>query len=210
MIAIVTSLPIRIAQYRGGLISLRVDFSKEAKQAGVKDALVFVRESWGAQLVTRLWAQGVSRSATAALYHGVDACLLDRALRAIEREGVRDAAAEARLAPLLVDSARVRSSPLSPDSTERLLPGALYDKTCVARINDDNAGYAHLAPLQLERGSGNIYARDLQARDSFLLSAYPSRRVYLLRRTTVEPDAVFQWLPLSRDSLLAVWRSPTP
>jgi hypothetical protein len=140
----------------------------------------------------------------------VDACLLDRALRNVEREGVRDAAAEARLAPLLSDSTRVRPSPWSPDSTEKMLPGALYDKTCVARINEDNAGYAHLAPLQLEHRSGNTYARDLQARDSFLLASHPAAQIYLLRRTRVEPEAVFEWLPLTRDSLMAAWRGSAP
>ena len=210
VMAVLISVPIRIAQYRGGLSSMRVDFTAESVRGGASNALVFVRESWGAQLVTRLWAQGVSRSAAAALYHGVDACALDRALRAIERDGIRDAKAEERLGPLLADSARVRPSPLSPDSTEKMLPGAPYDATCVARINDDRAGYAHLAPLALERGSGNVYARDLQGRDSLLLVEYSSRPVYLMRRKGTDPDAGFEWLALRRDSLYASWRKPAP
>ena len=204
------SLPVRIAQYRGGLTSMRVDYAAEAARAGARDALVFVRESWGAQLVTRMWARGVSRGATSALYSNVDACALDKALRTLERDGVRGDAAEARLSPLLADSARVRSSPLSPDSTEKLLPGAMYDRTCIARINDDRVGYAHLAPLLLEQESGNVYARDLQAHDSLLLAEYPSRPTYLLRRRGADAGAPHEWLPLRRDSLLAAWRSGTP
>ena len=210
LMAVVASLPVRTAQYRGGFTSLRVDFTASAAQAGAKDALVFVRESWGAQLITRLWAQGVSRSATAALYHGVDACTLDRTLRDLERDRLIAAAAEARLTPLLADSARVRSSPFSPDSTEKVLPGVVYDATCLARIRDDSIGYAHLAPLQLERGSGNVYARDLQGHDSLLLAAYPSRAVFLLRRHSADVDAAFDWLPLRRDSLLNAWRRVAP
>jgi hypothetical protein len=210
VMAVVFSLPVRVAQYRAGLTSMRVDYTAESRRAGVKDALVFVRESWGAQIVTRLWAHGVSRSAAAALYAHVDACALDRALRALDRDDVRDANAEARLAPLLTDSSRVRSSPLSPDSTEKLLPGAPYDATCVARINEDRAGYTHLAPLLLERGSGNVYARDLQARDSLLLVVYPTRPVYLFRRTGSEADAPYEWLPLQRDSLFGEWRHSAP
>jgi hypothetical protein len=208
--ALVASVPVRVTQYRGGLSSMRVDYTSEAARAQVKDALVFVRESWGAQLVTRLWARGVSRSAAAALYHGVDACALDGALRMIERDSVRDAMAETRLASLLSDSSLVRPSPFSPDSTEKVLPGAPYDLTCIARINEDRAGYTHLAPLQLERGSNNVYARDLQAHDSLLLSEYPSRSIFLLRRKRADPDAPFEWIPLGRDSLFAAWRGGTP
>ena len=210
LVALVASVPVRVTQYRGGLTSMRVDYTAEAAHAQVGDALVFVRESWGAQLVTRLWARGVSRSAAAALYHGVDACTLDRALRVLEGDSVRDAMAESRLAPLLSDSSAVQPSPFSPDSTEKVLPGAQYDRVCVARINEDRAGYTHLAPLQLERGSNNVYARDLQAHDSLLLAEYPSRRIYLLRRKRADPDAPFEWIPLRRDSLLAAWRGGIP
>jgi hypothetical protein len=186
---------------------MRADYTAESAKAGVNDALVFVRESWGAQLTVRMWERGISRSGAAALYYGVDACLLDKALREVERKDERGAVAEARLAPLLADSSHLRSSPFSPDSTEKLLPGAMYDRTCVARINEDRVGYTHLAPLLLERGSGNVYARDLQARDSLILAAYPARPVYLLLRKGANADSSFTWLPLARDSLLAKWRS---
>ena len=206
VMAVVYSLPVRIAQYRAGLTSMRVDYSADARRAGVSNALVFVRESWGAQLVTRTWARGVSRSAAAALYRGTDACLLDIALRDLEARGITGVDAERALAPLLADSSRVRPSPLSPDSTEKLLPGARYDERCVARINEDRAGYAHLAPFVLEHASGNVYARELQEHDSLLLSEYPARPVYLLRRRGTDPDAPRDWLPLSRDSLRAAWQ----
>jgi hypothetical protein len=208
--AVIFSLPGRIMIYQSGLTSMRVDYTAESAGAGVKNALVFVRESWGAQLTTRMWERGISRSAAAALYHGADACLLDKALRRVEASNVSGTAAEAALEPLLADSSRVRSSPLSPDSTEKLLPGAMYDRTCVARINEDRAGYTHLAPLLLERGSGNVYARDLHERDSLMTSAYPSRPVFLLRRKGASADSAFEWLPLRRDSLTAAWRSGQP
>ena len=210
VLACATSLPIRLAQYRGALTSMRVDYAAESRSAGVHDALVFVRESWGAQLVTRMWERGVSRSAAAALYSLVDACALDRALRSIESAGVRGAEAESRLAPLLADSAHVGSSPFSPDSTEKFLPGSTYDLTCITRINQDRTGYTHLAPVLLERSSGNVYARDLQARDSLLLAEHPTRPVYLFRRKSAEADAPYEWLPLGRDSLYATWRSGAP
>lgn len=210
VMAVTFSLPGRVLEYQDGLTSMRVNYTAESARAGVKNALVFVRESWGAQIIARMWERGISRSASAALYHGADACLLDKALRVVEQGDLRGAAAEAQLEPLLADSSRVRSSPFSPDSTEKLLPGAMYDRTCIARINEDRLGYTHLAPLLLERGSGNVYARDLQASDSLMTEAYPARPVYLLLRKDAAADSAFEWLPLKRDSLTAAWRSGAP
>jgi hypothetical protein len=204
------SLPVRVVEYQSGLTSMRDDYTAESAAAGAHDALVFVRESWGAQLMARMWERGISRSASAALYHGVDACLLDKGLRNIEAQGLSGPAAETRLEPLLADSSRVRPSPWSPDSTEKMLPGAKYDETCVTRINQDRRGFTHLAPLLLERGSGNVYARDLQASDSLIAAEYPSRPVYLLRRKYAVADSAIEWIPLKRDSLLAAWRSGRP
>ena len=204
--AAVFSLPVRVAQYRGGLTSMRADYSGAAARAGVRNALVFVRESWGAQLIARMWGVGVSRSASEAFYAKVDACALDRALTDIEHAGVRGADAEVRLSVLLRDSSLVRGSPFSPDSTEKYLPGSPYAPVCVTRMNEDRAGYMHYAPLLLERANGNVYARDLHARDSLLLAEYPNRPVFLLRHHGTDVESPMEWLPLRRDSLFAAWR----
>jgi len=210
VMAVTFSLPVRVLEYQNGLTSMREDYTALSARAGVKDALVFVRESWGAQLMARMWERGISRSASAALYHGVDACLLDKGLRDIEARALRDSAAVAVLEPLLRDSARVQPSQWSPDSTEKHLQGAPYDQRCVNRINEDRLGFTHLAPLLLERGSGNVYVRDLQASDSLVAAEYPARPVYLLRRKNASADSVFEWIPLRRDSLVADWRSGRP
>lgn len=205
--ALVFNLPVRVASYRAGLTSMRVDYAHAARQAGVHDALVFVRESWGAQLVARLWAVGVSRPRAESIYRGVDACNLETELSALEREGVRGRAAEARLAVLLArDSAVVVKSTLTPDPTERMRPGLQYAPVCLQRIEDDRAGFLHYAPLRLVTSGGNVYARDLQARDSLLLAQYPERRVFLLRRAGTRVDARLEYLLLNRDSLAAAWR----
>ncbi len=210
VMAVTFSLPVRTAQYRGAFQSMRLDYTKMAAAAGVQSALVFVRESWGAEIIARMWAQGVSRNATETFYRKTDACALDREMRAIERDGVFGAAAEARLAPLMADSARLVKSTLSTDPTEKQLPGSRYDRECVARINDDREGFALMVPLLLEHGSGNVYARDLQARDSLLFGEYPDRPVYQLIRRGSDVDAPFVWRPLRRDSLLTAWRSGLP
>jgi len=205
--AMVFNLPVRIASYRAGLTSMRVDYARTAQLAGVHDALVFVRESWGAQLVARLWALGVTRPRTEAIYRGVDACNLEREITALEHDGVRGAAAEARLAVLLArDSAVVVKSTLTPDPTERMRIGERYAPVCRQRIADDREGFLHLAPLQLVTTGNTVYARDLQAHDSLLLAQYPGRRVYLLRHAGTRVDAPLVYLPVNRDSLFAAWR----
>jgi hypothetical protein len=205
--ALLFNLPVRIASYRAGLTSMRVDYARSAEQAGVRNALVFVRESWGAQLVARLWALGVSRTRTEAIYRGVDACNLEREISSLERDGVRGPAAEARLAVLLAsDSSLVVNSTLTPDFTERMRAGVQYAPVCLQRIADDRAGFLHLAPLRLVTTGTNVYARDLQAHDSLLLAQFPERRVYLLRRAGTQADDPLEYLLLNRDSLYAAWR----
>jgi hypothetical protein len=173
----------------------------------VRDALVFVRESWGAQLVARLWALGVSRPLAEAVYGEVDSCNLELELASLERGHVRGHAAEARLAVLLArDSAFTIRSPLSPDFTEQLRPDVQYAPTCLQRVADDRAGFLHYAPLRLVTTGGNLYARDLHGRDSLLLAQFPGRRVYLLTRAGTGVDDRLEYLLLDRDSLYAAWR----
>lgn len=206
--AAVFNLPVRVASYRAGLTSMRVDYAREAEHQGVHNALVFVRESWGAQLVARLWGIGVSRPATESVYRGTDTCHLDELVTWLERNGVRGAEAEARVRSLLAaDSAFVVKSTLTPDPTERVRPGAHYSATCIRRIEDDRAGFLHYAPLQLVTRGDNIFARDLHERDTLLLAQYPERPVYLLTRVGTRVDAPLYFQPLVRDSLLQVWRA---
>ncbi|HEY3883881.1 MAG TPA: hypothetical protein VGL62_01640, partial [Vicinamibacterales bacterium] len=47
--------------------------------------------------------------------------------------------------------------------------------------------------------------RDLHARDTLLLAAYPDRRIYLLRPSSAAPSAMPAYFPVSRDSLAAAW-----
>jgi hypothetical protein len=110
----------------------------------------------------------------------------------LESSGVRDSAARARLQPLLVDSALVVPSDLSPDFTERMQPGAQYSSKCMARINEDRGGYLLYAPWRLARDS-NVYARWLPGREREVLSLYPGRTVYRVRRAGSAVDAPLVW-----------------
>lgn len=185
----------RVPSYRNGLRSMRLP-TDAAARAGVEGALVLVQESWGAQLIVRLWEAGISRPDAEVLYRHVDACVLEGALGALRSEGLRDDSALQRLRPLMADSARLNPSDLSPDFTERRLPGLAYGPECVARIEDDRRGYLLYAPWRLVE-DGNVYARWIPGREAEVRAHFPGRPVYLLRRAGTAVDAPLAWTRLA-------------
>lgn len=185
----------RVPTYRNGLRSMRLP-TDAARRAGVHDALVLVQESWGAQLIVRLWEVGVSRPDAEVLYRTVDACVLEQALHEARGAGLHGDALLARLRPLMADSARLMPSDVSPDFTERRLPGLAYSADCIARIEDDRRGYLLYAPWRLVQ-DGNVYARWLPGREAEVRAHFPDRPVYLLRRAGSAVDAPLVWTRLS-------------
>ena len=204
-IALVVSIPLRAKQYANGLLTMRWDADRAAEQAGVRNALVLVRESWGSQLVARLWAIGVSRSDAELLYRNIDSCQLDSALTTLEEGPGERRDALAVLTPLLRDSASVIASPFSPDTTEGFRRGVVYTQRCLNRINENRSGFTVMPPLLLARKADIVYARDLHARDSVLLAQYPDRAIYLLAPRGTSEGAPPEFTRISRDSLLRDW-----
>jgi hypothetical protein len=190
--ALFTLATVRVPSYRNGMTSMRVEPEQAARAAEVDGALVLVQESWGAQLVVRLWEAGVSRSDTEVLYRSIDACVLETALRQSAADGVRGDALLARLRPLTADSARLVPSDRSPDFTEKMLPGLAYGPQCQARLIDDRRGFLHLAPWLLSQ-DGNVYARWLPEREAEAAAAFPGRPVYRVRRSGPEVGASLVW-----------------
>jgi hypothetical protein len=203
------NLPERTRQYAGGLRQMRWDVDRAVETAGIRNAVVFVQESWGSQLVARLWALGVSRSEAERLYRNVDGCKLELALT--ELEGAlpdagpavadRGTAAVARLRPLMADSAELVPSNLSPDRSERMLPGSVYRGVCVRRFREDQAGMTLLAPNLLSRRDDIWFGRNLHSRNATVLERFPGRDVYLLTQPLSADQPEFR--PLNRDSILA-------
>ena len=208
VVGVLASLPNRVRQYSSGMLLARHDYV--APGAGLDGALVFVRESWGAQIIARLYGLGVSRSEAEGLYRTVDTCILEGAVSRLEIESVRGVAAMERLRPLTADSLRLLISTLSPDGTERMLPGTTYSTVCQRRILEDRAGYSFFAPLLARDVGSNIYARELHARDTVLLQRYPERPVYLLRAVSSEVGARLMLEPLRLDSARAEWATLSP
>ncbi len=183
---------VRVPSYRNGMTSMRVHPEAEAARAGVSNALVLVQESWGAQLVVRLWEAGVSRSDTEVLYRGVDACVLEHTLRRAAEDSIGAPGLVSMLRRYLVDSSRLVPSDRSPDFTEKMMPGLRYSALCEQRIAEDRKGFLHLAPWRLARDS-NVYARWIPGREAEIAAAFPGRAVYRLRREGPAVGARLRW-----------------
>jgi hypothetical protein len=199
-------VPIRVRQYRQGMISLRWNPDVELDRAGVKDALVLVRESWGSELLVRLWALGVSRPAAEHYYRAIDPCVLEQTITGLEHVGADSTRALAALEPLVKDSVRLVRSEISTDPTLRRLPDAEYSALCNQRLAEDASGFTLFPPNLLSRRSDVRFARDLHARDSVLLAGY-SGPAYLLKPPSPAVGAVPQFYPVSLDSLWQAWRA---
>jgi hypothetical protein len=180
-LVLVNVTAIRWQQYRSGMQTMRFDADQTARQEGIRDALILVRESWGSEVMVRMWGLGVSRGEAEQLYRRIDTCLLFEAVLSADAEGLRGEAAVMRLIPLLADSSRVVSSGLSPDRTQLALPGATYSARCLGRLADDQAGFTLFVPLLLAGEDGNVYVRDLRELNSMLEEFRPGRPVFLLR-----------------------------
>ncbi|MBK8245917.1 MAG: hypothetical protein IPK85_00690 [Gemmatimonadetes bacterium] len=174
-----------------------------AEQSGVRDAVVLVRESWGSQLMARLWAVGVSRSQAEWIYRSVDACALDEALVRQERAAGSVTTDWSRL---VGDSARLVPSPWSPDQSERALPGRPYSARCKQRVLEDRAGTFIWVGLLARDWGSNVYLKDLHdlnARHEALRD--PRRPWYLLRSADGSAGSPPVFVPINRDSALADW-----
>ncbi|MBA2291673.1 MAG: hypothetical protein H0W15_04370, partial [Gemmatimonadales bacterium] len=204
-----TLLPLRAQQYRNGMLSLRIDTDAEARRAGVSGAIVLVRESWGAQVMARLWARGVSRSDAEMVYQSADICRLDEVLDRAEARGDSGAAVLRAVAPLRADSAQLVAMRFAIDTSPRVLPGSVMTERCTRRILEDRAGFTLYPPLLLARDTTNTYLRDLHARDSLVIAPDESRPIFLLVKPP-EVGAAIRFLPVDPDSMRREWRDGGP
>ncbi len=205
-IALAVGIPLRASAHAANLVGTRWNADQAAIEAGATGAIVLVRESWGAQLLARLWALGVSRTQAELLYGSSDRCRLELAVERAEQAGLTGATAFEAMLPVVSDSVRLVRAPFSIDPTAKLLPNSTYTQVCLERIRDEQAGFTVTLPLLLADKADNIYARDLHRRDTLLLREYPDREVFLLKPPSTELGAEPVFTALSRDSLWRSWR----
>jgi hypothetical protein len=200
--------PIRWQQYRNGMLSMRLDADAAADAAGVPDsALVLVRESWGAQLIARMWGLGVSRPDAERIYRTTDACALDSVLTVAESSGGDAASLIGLLAPHRADSGRLVAQLASPDTTLRTLPDAVLSARCIRRIMEDRAGTSLYAPMLLSGGSGRHYVRDLHARNILAMPDMVHHPVWLVTQAP-EAGSALRFTRVDADSMIREWQAP--
>ncbi len=199
-------LPLRAQQYRNGMLSMRLDVDSVATAQGVTGAMVLVRESWGAQVIARMWGVGVSRVETERYYRTVDLCRLDEALRQVETSGGTATAFHALVSPLQADSAELVALTISTDTTGRVRRGSTLTPSCTRRLLEDRAGFTTFAPLLLGTRMDNRFVRDLHARDTLLLAADGNRPIWLLTQAP-EVGGPLRFTPFNLDSARAEWRA---
>ena len=107
--------------------------------------------------------------------------------------------------PYRSDSAHVAGDRSLPDTTVRFVPGGPRAPICQRRVDEDRSGFTLYPPFLLDHGGGNVYLRDLHARDSLVLGQYPGRPVWLLTKAPpVGSPLRFERVPV--DSMLREWK----
>lgn len=199
-------LPLRARQYRNGMLSMRLNADSVAAAQGIRGAIVLVRESWGAQVIARMWGVGVSRVDAERYYRTADLCRLDEALQRVESSGGGAAAFHALAVPLQADSGQLISLTISTDSTGRVRRGSTLTPGCTRRLLEDRAGFTTFPPLLLAGRGDNRFVRDLHARDTLLLAADGNRPIWLLTQAP-EVGGALRFTPVNLDSARAEWRA---
>ncbi|MEO8449535.1 MAG: hypothetical protein ABI647_07085, partial [Gemmatimonadota bacterium] len=72
LLAAVRGIPDRVAQYASSFPAFRWDPDRAPDFAGVRNAVVFVQETWGSAVLARLWSLGVPKAKVERLYRAVD------------------------------------------------------------------------------------------------------------------------------------------
>jgi hypothetical protein len=160
----------RVRMFLGVSPMARLDPAKIEREAGLRNALVFVSESWEAQSLRRMWALRVDRGDAMRLLASGHPCALRQAIVDEERRG---ATPEGRLA-------RMEATLEAYDPTSDPSPA------CVADLTSDGEGVATYAPFfpanTIEpdgRVGGNVvYVLDLGARDEALRARFGDRTWY--------------------------------
>jgi hypothetical protein len=209
LIGAVEWVPLRVQQYRGGMTSLRIDVDSAAAANGVHDALVLVRESWGAQIMARMWSLGISRPDAEHIYRTNDTCRLQATVLGTETDNGNADEFKAKVARLNGDSAQLRTIQDLPDTTVRFIPGLAPLPLCLRRLDEDRSGFTLYPPLMLDHGGNNIYVRELHARDTLIMAEYPGKPIWLLTKTP-SVGSPLRFEKVSIDSMHREWALDRP
>jgi hypothetical protein len=201
----VSSASGRAALYREQRTKLKTDIDAQLVHAGVRDALVFVNESWRGRLLARLRVLGMSQFEAERVVNTTDACALQTALDA---EDTLTAATRRERAVRVVAAARAfgparRVPDLDADQAIALVPGSAPTPRCLAEFRQDMAGtipYAIFLARQRVGADGRVggavvFARDLGERNELLRERFRDRTWYRYRTPASLDDTAAVFLP---------------
>lgn len=179
---VATLTPTRLTTYRESTVIFKYHPDRDARAAGISNAVVFIPDGWGSRLIARMWADGVPLGRSTRLYAGIDACSLHRALDDADRRSL----STPRLLAVL-DSLEALGRPgvtaeITADRNLRLPNWEPVAPECVDELNFDQRGFIAFASyLYLNNASldGDIvWARDMRSGNRALARRYPGRRFY--------------------------------
>ncbi len=199
VLGLLTITPGRMRAYRQSTPIFGLHPARDAARAGITGgAVVLIPDGWGSRLIARMWQAGVPVRRSTRLYASIDACTLEDAVGAAER----DDAARRRL-PATLDSLAALGRPgaragITADANLRLRTETPLSGACDDEIAFDRRGYFSFAPyLWLNAADLDgpiVWARDLGAAGNAALRArYPARRFY---RYVPGPDGHPSFAPL--------------
>ncbi len=190
----ISLMPSRWASYRTQLASLKRHPERALANAGVRQALVLVPESWGSRIITNLWALGAPPGLVERAFRRIDACDL-HLLGAEARQASLDGQ---HLVERLERELRETTAPVQPvanwpDPTLRMRSQDTIPEACQTEMRRDLDGIALYAPLVWRNpvglDSGIIYARDLFEHNEVLLARYDGWPLWRYAPPAGEPDA---------------------
>ncbi len=199
---LVAIAPSRLAAYRASTPMLSLHPARDAARAGIHNAVVLIPDGWGTRLIARMWERGVPVRRTGRLYAAIDACTLQGALDAAERDGT----ASTKLVTLLDTLAALKRpgvpAGLTEDRNLRIPTWEPLRPECVDEVVFDRTGFLAFAPfLYLNNASldGDIvWARDLRDGNGRLLVRYPERAVFRYAPDT--PGGMPAFHPVARST----------
>lgn len=196
-------LPIRAGQYAQGMLSMRLDPGDAALRAGVREAVILVRESWGAKLMVQLWALGISPVDAELIYRGSDACELDQLVTDARVQGWPSERVRETALGGVQPRESLRRIDIAEDTTLRARPGSRFTPSCMRRLQEDSAGTA-LYPTVMNIDDGNLWVRELGEATLPVLKMSGTRPIWLMTQEPIDGGAL-RFERVDRDSVARVW-----
>lgn len=197
----------RLALYHDQRTKLKTDVDEQVARAGLHHALVFVNESWRGRLLARLRVLGFEPFEAEHLASTYDACALQTALDAVDREPTVDRGAK-RAQVIAAARAAGRAEPvpgLPADRALWIVPGSRLTPTCLGQIAADRRGtmvyplfLAYQQVVDGRVGGDVVFVRDLGARDTLLRARFPGRAWYRYRTPRGLDDTAPVFIPFAQ------------